>query len=293
MDARHRSIQILGWLSIIAGYGLALLLIRGIFIGITRGFGANRFQAFWVLLGYLIFFALAVYLFTVGRRLASIAKASPRPRARLGWGRILLGTIFLYGSAVNYFHIIPARGLRHFDPTNELRGVTMKVAAIVIASGCILLIFSGMWRGFRPRRTEINECKGNVEPTISSGVAFGTITPVVDSATSIGRGQNSVFLPLATLLLCIPCWGVATYGIVLILTIKLVPHSARSLISASAVTAPAILAVISPFCWIAGLIVTYRRRKFGVVRLAGWVFVAASGIAMVCTWIVLEHFNRR
>jgi len=293
MDARHRGIQILGWLSVTAGYGLALLLIRGIFIGITRGFGASRFQALWILLGYLIFFALAVYLFTVGRRSASIAKASPRPRARFGWGRILLGTIFLYGSAVNYFHIIPARGLRHFDPTNETQAVTMKVAAIVIASGCILLIFSGMWRGFRPRRTEINECNGDVEPTGSSGVGFVTITPVVDSATSIGRDGNSVFLPLATLLLCIPCWGIAAYCIVLILTIKLAPHSARSLISASAVTAPAILAVISPFCWIAGLIVTYRRRKFALVRLAGWVFVAASGIAMVCTWIVLEHFNRR
>ena len=33
MDARHRSIQIFGWLSVIAGYGFALLLIRGIFIG--------------------------------------------------------------------------------------------------------------------------------------------------------------------------------------------------------------------------------------------------------------------
>ncbi len=293
MDARHRGIQIVGWLSVIAGYGLALLLIRGIFIGITRGFGASRFHAFWILLGYLVFFALAVYLFTVGRRSASIAKASPRPRAQFGWGRILLGTIFLYGSAVNYLHIFPARGLRHFDPTNETQAVTMKVAAIVIASGCILLIVSGMWRGFQPRRTEINECSGDVEPTSPSGVQFGTDTPVVDSATSIARDRKSVFLPLATLLLCIPCWGTAAYSILLILTIKLAPHSARSLISPSVVTAPAILAVISPFCWIAGLIVTYRRRKFAVVRLVGWVFVAASGIAMVCTWIVLEHFNRR
>jgi hypothetical protein len=49
MDARHRGIQILGWLSVIAGYGLALLQIRGISIGITRGFGAGRSQAFWIL----------------------------------------------------------------------------------------------------------------------------------------------------------------------------------------------------------------------------------------------------
>ena len=68
MDARHRGIQILGWLSIITGYGFALLLIRGIFLGITRGFGAVPSQAFGIVLGYLLSFAFAVYRFTVGRR---------------------------------------------------------------------------------------------------------------------------------------------------------------------------------------------------------------------------------
>ena len=63
MNERHRGVQILGWLSVVGGYGLALLLIRGIFLGITRGFGAGRSQAFWILLAYLLFFALAVYLF--------------------------------------------------------------------------------------------------------------------------------------------------------------------------------------------------------------------------------------
>jgi len=153
MDARHRGIQILGWLSIIAGYGLALLLIRGIFIGITRGFGAGRSQAFWIFLGYLLFLALAVYLFSVGRRALSFAKGSPRPRARCGWGRILLGAIFLLGSGVDHFHLIPVRGVKHLEPTNETQAVAMKVTAIVIALGCILLIFSGIWRAFRPHRT--------------------------------------------------------------------------------------------------------------------------------------------
>jgi hypothetical protein len=91
MDARHRGIQIVGWLSVITGYGLALLLIRGIFIGITRGFAGSP-QPFWLVLGYLLFLALAVYLFTVGRRAIAFAKGSPRPRARFGWGRVLLGS---------------------------------------------------------------------------------------------------------------------------------------------------------------------------------------------------------
>jgi hypothetical protein len=64
--------------------------------------------------------------------------------------------------------------------------------------------------------------------------------------------------------------------------------------SASVVAAPALFAVISPFCWIAGLIVTYRRNRYGArVRFAGWAFVVASGIAMVSKLIILEHFNRR
>jgi multisubunit Na+/H+ antiporter MnhC subunit len=153
MDARHGGVQILGWLSITAGYGLALLLIRGIFLGITRGFGAVPSQAFGILLGYLLFFALAVYLFTVGRRALSNAKGSPRPRARFGWGRILLGVTFLYGSAVDHFHLIPVRSVKHLEPANETQAVAMQVTTIVIALGCILLILSGIWRGFRPHRT--------------------------------------------------------------------------------------------------------------------------------------------
>ena len=153
MDARHRGIQILGWLSIIAGYGFALLLIRGIFLGITRGFGAVPSQAFGIVIAYLLFFALAVYLFMVGRRALSTAKGSPRPRSRFGWGRMLLGAVFLYSSAVDHFHLIPVRGIEHLEPTNGTQAVAMKVTAVVFALGCILLILSGVWRGFRPHRT--------------------------------------------------------------------------------------------------------------------------------------------
>jgi hypothetical protein len=118
MDARHRSIQIMGWLSVVAGYGLALLLLRGVFLGITRGFGADRAQAPWIFLAYLLFFALAVYLFNVGRSALSIAKGSPRPKARFGWGRMLLGTIFLFSYASQHFRLIPAR-FNGLEPSNQ------------------------------------------------------------------------------------------------------------------------------------------------------------------------------
>jgi len=148
MDARHRGVQMLGWLSVTAGCGLALLLIRGIFINIMRGFGAGPSQAFFgaILIGSLLGGALAVYLITVGRRALSIAKGSSRPKARFGWGRMLLGVIFLSAPAIYYFHLI-----RNQELPNEMQGPMMKVSAIFIALGCIL-IFSGVWRAFRLNR---------------------------------------------------------------------------------------------------------------------------------------------
>jgi hypothetical protein len=148
MDARHRGIQILGWLSVIAGYGLGLLLIRGIFIGITRGFGADRSNAFWILLSYLLFFALAIYLFDVGRRAVSIAKGCPRPKARFGWGRIVIGAIVLYSNAARHFNLIPAR-FKPLQPSNNVQALAMNITEVAFFLGCVLLIFSGIWRGFR------------------------------------------------------------------------------------------------------------------------------------------------
>ena len=48
MEAKRYAIRFCGWLALMVGYGLALLLIRGVFIGITRGFGAAHFQAIWI-----------------------------------------------------------------------------------------------------------------------------------------------------------------------------------------------------------------------------------------------------
>jgi hypothetical protein len=155
MDSRHRGIQILGWLSVVAGSGLALMQIRGIVILITR-FGAGRSQAFWILFASLLFLALAVYLFDVGLRALSIAKGSPRSKARFGWGRIILGSIVLYTSAVDRFDLIPAFGFKHLQPANDTQALGMKFTASVITLGCILLIFSGIWKGFRPHRPSTN-----------------------------------------------------------------------------------------------------------------------------------------
>ena len=150
-----RGIQILSWLSAIAGYGLALLLIRGTFVGITRGFGARRFQAFWVVLGYLLFLAFAVYLINVGRRSMSLAEDCPRPQARFGWGRIVIGAILLYSNVARHFHLIPAR-FKPLQPSDNAQASAMNITEIVILIGCVQLMLSGIWRGFRrPMQTNL------------------------------------------------------------------------------------------------------------------------------------------
>jgi hypothetical protein len=152
MDARRRRFQVFGWLSVIAGYGLALLLIRGAFIGITRGF-AGRPQVFWLLLAYLLFLALAVYLFTVGRRAISIAKGSPRPRARFGWGRMLLGALLIFGAATSQFHLLPTRQFgKQLEYENQTQAAAGNFTIIAICIGCALLILSGIWKGFHGKQ---------------------------------------------------------------------------------------------------------------------------------------------
>lgn len=93
-------------------------------------------------------FALAVYLFNAGRSALSIAKGCPRPKARFGWGKMLLGMIFLFSYAAQHFHLIPAR-FNGLEPSNQTQAVTMNVTSIAICAGCILLVISGIWRGFR------------------------------------------------------------------------------------------------------------------------------------------------
>jgi len=142
MDMRHRGIQILGCLAIIAGCLVGLRLIRGLIVG--------HIANFWMLLGDVLFAALAVYLVYVGRRGLAFAKGQPRPKPRFGWGRILLGAILLFSSANSHFHLFPTRTvIKPLEPSNPTQAAAMDVTAIVIAIGCIILIVSGIWIGVR------------------------------------------------------------------------------------------------------------------------------------------------
>lgn len=148
-----RGLQILGWLSLVAGYGLVLALIRGIFVGTTGGFGTRPSQVVWVLFGYLLYFALALYLFVLGRRTLAASRGNFLQRMRFGWFRILLGSIVLYSFVVNKYQSIPVRRIKSLEPANETQSAAAQVTTIIIVVVCVLSILSGIWRGFRLRRT--------------------------------------------------------------------------------------------------------------------------------------------
>jgi len=149
MAPRRRGILILGWLCAIGGYGFALLLIRGIFLGFTRGFGASRSQAFWIVSLYVLFLAVSTYLINIGRRAISLGKGFPRPEPRFGWGRILIGAVILYTNAVRHFNLIPARFPKPLETPNNLEALAMNITVALIYVACFWLIFSGIWKGLR------------------------------------------------------------------------------------------------------------------------------------------------
>jgi len=63
---------------------------------------------------------------------------------------MLLGAILLFGSANSHFHLFPTRAvIKPLEPSNPTQAVAMNVTAIVIAIGCIMLIFSGISMGVR------------------------------------------------------------------------------------------------------------------------------------------------
>lgn len=142
MDLRHRSIQVLGCLAIALGCLLALILIGGL--------TSFHIVSFWMALGDLIFAAVAAYLIYLGSRGLAFAHGKPLPKARFGWGRILLGTVLLFSSANDHFHLLSSHtAIKRLEPSNQTQAVAMNVTAVVIAVGSVAMIISGIWIGVR------------------------------------------------------------------------------------------------------------------------------------------------
>jgi len=149
MGQERLGILVLGWMLVIASYVYALLLIRGIFLGITQGFAGHP-NPFWLVLAYLLFFALGLHLFTVGRRAISIGKGNPRSGARVGWGRMLSGALLIFSAATTQFHLLPRTRFGGQDKNqNQTESTARTVTALAVYIGGGFLIYGGISKGFR------------------------------------------------------------------------------------------------------------------------------------------------
>jgi len=116
-------------------------------------------------------------------------------------------------------------------------------------------------------------------------------SPIVSSLSNDSQKSASQIL-VKTLLLCIPCWTLAAYCSILVLTAELSPHSAYGLLSKRAIAFVIFLAIFSPISWAGGVVVACRgHRSGGHVKLSTWIILVASGIAMLSTLAVLQHFR--
>ena len=138
MNAKHLGIRLLGWLAFVAGFAVAAAQLRILILGhITNG---------WMLLGEVPVAAFAAYLFYIGRRAVLIGKGQQPPKARFGYGRILLGVWLIFSSSNAHLHLFPTRqGIRPLEPSNPTQAVAMDETEIAIFIGCIVLIVSGIW----------------------------------------------------------------------------------------------------------------------------------------------------
>src|ERR1700678_4229515 len=87
---------------------------------------------------------------SVGRRAISIAKGSPRPKARFGWGRMVLGAVLIFSAATAQFHPFPTR-VKSLEYENRTQTIAGHATIMAVCAGCVFLILSGIWKGFGPR----------------------------------------------------------------------------------------------------------------------------------------------
>ena len=64
---------------------------------------------------------------------------------------MLLGALLIFGAANNQLHLLPTKRqiVKQLEYENQTQAVAGKVTTIAFCVGCVLLILSGIWKGFR------------------------------------------------------------------------------------------------------------------------------------------------
>lgn len=101
MDAKHRAVQFLGFLT------LLLAVVYGFYA--LMGFVTENLADLWLLASRLLNLTVAAYLFWTGFRMIKWATGSPMYQpGRTKWGRVLLGALFAFYAIKTQLHPPPS-----------------------------------------------------------------------------------------------------------------------------------------------------------------------------------------
>jgi hypothetical protein len=93
------------------------------------------------------------------------------------------------------------------------------------------------------------------------------------------------------LLLCLPSWGAAFWSVILLIVSALhITPAKLLLLSKPIITLVTMTALLAPVCWIAAIVSAFRVHGIsGLHKIA----LAASAVAIVCTWIAILYYMRQ
>ena len=140
MDAKHRTLQLLGIAALSSGCLLGLLVLRRLFLWRT----ADP----WAAINVVFVIGFVAYLISLGVRAIRWAEGHGAARnGQIKWGRVYLGALLIFSQIENYFH--PAPNL--LKPSNEAQAAGMTTVAVASTLLGAWLVVSGVMSRFKRR----------------------------------------------------------------------------------------------------------------------------------------------
>jgi hypothetical protein len=149
---KRRAARLASYLAILVGSSYGVLVASFALEFVRLLMRSDPAVNIWMIAALVIQVSLVVYLVYIGRRALYYSKGKPRPEARFGWGRIVVGACFLFALANDQFHL----GGRYFEPAERLKPFYIPQDPAwhtVVDRGLfwIILILWGVARGLRHR----------------------------------------------------------------------------------------------------------------------------------------------
>jgi hypothetical protein len=121
-------------------------------IDIANGYMQSHTLNVWFLIAQIWPFAMAVYLVFVGsRKLSSASSDAQSTIAKIGWGRVIVGTYLIFSTLVTHYRPDPNGPV--LEPSNQTQAVAMNVTqgflTICVPIVGFILAVAGLRRGFK------------------------------------------------------------------------------------------------------------------------------------------------